>query len=145
MPLFYGMDPGVFCLSLWSWILWLLGYPDQALKRSHEALTLAQQLSHPFSLAIALQNSAAFHQFRREAQAAQEQAEAAISTLDRAGVSGYVSARTTLCRAGRWPSKDREKKASAQIRQGLAALRATGSRALPAVVSCSCWPRRMGK
>ena len=31
-----------------------LGYPDQALKRSHEALTLAQELSHPFSPAFAL-------------------------------------------------------------------------------------------
>ena len=27
--------------------LWLLGYPDQALQRSHEALTLAQELAHP--------------------------------------------------------------------------------------------------
>ena len=34
-----------------AWALWLLGYPDQALARSHEALTLAQELSHPFSLA----------------------------------------------------------------------------------------------
>ena len=25
-----------------AWALWLLGYPDQALKRSHEALTLAR-------------------------------------------------------------------------------------------------------
>ena len=32
----------------------MLGYPDQALQRSHEALTLAQELSHPFSLAYAL-------------------------------------------------------------------------------------------
>ncbi len=29
------------------WTLWLLGYPDQALQRSHEALTLAQELAHP--------------------------------------------------------------------------------------------------
>ena len=32
----------------------VLGYPDQALKRIQEALTLAQELSHPFSLALAL-------------------------------------------------------------------------------------------
>ncbi len=38
------------CLPM-SWTLWFLGYPDQALKRSHEALTLAQGLSHPYSLA----------------------------------------------------------------------------------------------
>ena len=28
-------------------VLWLLGYPDQALAESQEALTLAQELSHP--------------------------------------------------------------------------------------------------
>jgi hypothetical protein len=32
--------------------LWRLGYPEQALQRSHEALTLACELSHPFSLAF---------------------------------------------------------------------------------------------
>ena len=67
-----------------------LGYPDQALKRSQEALTLAQELSHPFSLAFALDFAAWLHQFRREGQAAQERAEAADCTLDRAGVSALV-------------------------------------------------------
>jgi class 3 adenylate cyclase len=37
----YGQDPGVVCLSYVALALWLLGYPDQALKRSHEALSLA--------------------------------------------------------------------------------------------------------
>ena len=50
-PLVSGacMDPGVTASSYAAWALWYLGYPDQALKRSHEALTLAQELSHPFS------------------------------------------------------------------------------------------------
>ena len=47
-------DPRVTCLSYAALALWYLGYPDQALERSHEALTLAQELSHPFSLAYAL-------------------------------------------------------------------------------------------
>jgi hypothetical protein len=34
-------DPGVLCLSRGAWVLWLLGYPHQALARSHEAMTLA--------------------------------------------------------------------------------------------------------
>ena len=49
-----GQDPGVACQSYACLALWFLGYPDQALKRSQEALTLAQELSHPFSLAFAL-------------------------------------------------------------------------------------------
>ena len=39
-------DPGVVPIPC-GLTLWLLGYPDQALKRSHDALTLAQELSHP--------------------------------------------------------------------------------------------------
>jgi len=50
----YGMDLGVWCLSYVAWHLWLLGYPAQALTRSREAITLAQELSHPHSLASAL-------------------------------------------------------------------------------------------
>src|SRR5262245_52063780 len=36
--------------DLGAWGLWYLGYPDQALVRSHEAVTLAQQIAYPFSL-----------------------------------------------------------------------------------------------
>ncbi|TMA50719.1 MAG: adenylate cyclase, partial [Deltaproteobacteria bacterium] len=39
----YGQDPGVICLCRVALVLCYLGYPDQALKRSQEALTLAQE------------------------------------------------------------------------------------------------------
>jgi len=49
-----GFDSGMIA-SFWLAVaLWSLGYPDQALKRNTEALTLAQELSHPSSLAYAL-------------------------------------------------------------------------------------------
>src|SRR5260370_39577745 len=35
-----GTNSGVVGLSLASWTLWLLGYPDQALERGNEALAL---------------------------------------------------------------------------------------------------------
>ena len=51
----YGnFDPGVTCLAYAAWTLWLLGYPDQALARANEALTLAQNLEHPYTLARGL-------------------------------------------------------------------------------------------
>jgi len=49
-----AQDPKMTCLSYAAWTLWRLGYPDQARKRADEALTWAQELSHPFSLAFAL-------------------------------------------------------------------------------------------
>ena len=73
------------CRAYAAWALWLLGYPDQALKRSQEALTLAQELSHPFSLAYALSMLPCSHQFRREGQAAQERAEAVMALATEQG------------------------------------------------------------
>ncbi len=37
-----GYDPGVYAHTMEAWVLWMLGYPAQALQRSHEALTLAR-------------------------------------------------------------------------------------------------------
>jgi predicted ATPase len=62
----YAEDPGVVCQGFAAWGLWFLGYPDQALHRQREALALAHELSHPFSLAVALGTVAVLHQLRRE-------------------------------------------------------------------------------
>ena len=59
-----------------GWALWLLGYPEQALKSSYEAMTLAQALSHPYGPAYALTYAAMLHQSRREGHPAQDRAEA---------------------------------------------------------------------
>ena len=48
----YGDDAGMICHRYAAWALWYLGYPDQGLARNHEAVTLAQQSAHPFSLVL---------------------------------------------------------------------------------------------
>jgi tetratricopeptide (TPR) repeat protein len=55
--LLYGQDPGVVCLSYSAWALWFAGYPDQALKRGQQAVSLAQELAHPYSLAQTLSHT----------------------------------------------------------------------------------------
>src|SRR5262249_479271 len=50
----YMVDPKMVCLSYDAQVLWFLGYPDQAMERSHAALALAQQASHPYGLVFAL-------------------------------------------------------------------------------------------
>jgi tetratricopeptide (TPR) repeat protein len=52
--LLFGLEPGVIILSNLAWTLWFLGYPKQALERIDEALARARQVSHPFTLAFAL-------------------------------------------------------------------------------------------
>jgi predicted ATPase len=44
----YGQDPAVVSLAYSAAARWYLGYPDQALKRSEEALSLAHAVAHPF-------------------------------------------------------------------------------------------------
>ena len=64
------------CLGALSVTLWFLGYPDQALQRSAEALAMAHALSHPYSLARVLVDAAYLYWFCREWVRLQEQAEA---------------------------------------------------------------------
>ena len=71
--------PGLPSLSMTVIILVLLGYPERARKRIREALTLAQQLSHPFSLSFALGSIAISYPFLQEDRMVQEQAEALIA------------------------------------------------------------------
>src|SRR5262249_5184302 len=60
-----GENVGVVCRSHAAWTLWSLGYPDQGWAQNAEAVTLAQQIAHPFSLGYALTAAALFHQFCR--------------------------------------------------------------------------------
>ena len=94
--LYGGEDPGVICFCYAARVLWYLGYPDQALGRINEALALAQELSHPHSLAVALWQAAALHQHRREGQAAQERAEAAIKLSTEQGFPHILAYGTSL-------------------------------------------------
>jgi class 3 adenylate cyclase/tetratricopeptide (TPR) repeat protein len=90
-PPWAWIDDKVPSLSYAALALWMLGYSDQALKRSQEALTLAQELSHPFSLAWALHFAAWLHQCRREVQATQEQAEALIALSTEQGFPFWLA------------------------------------------------------
>jgi class 3 adenylate cyclase/predicted ATPase len=121
----YGVDPGVTCLSNAAFVLWYLGYPEQALKRSHEALTLAQGLSHPFSLGLALVFAAWLHQLRREGQAAQERAEAAMTLSTEQGFAEWLGAGSFL-RSWVLAEQGQREEGIAQMRQALAAFQAVG-------------------
>jgi predicted ATPase len=58
----------VYCRSIFARVLWALGYPEQALSSSDEALRLAEETSHSHTLAQALSLAAAFHLDRRDVQ-----------------------------------------------------------------------------
>lgn len=119
-------DPRVDCLSYAAWTLWYLGYPDQALKRSHEAVALAEGLSHPFSLAYALGIAAWFHSVRREGREAGEQAETVI-TLSTEQEFPYWLAFGTMVRGGALVKQGQVEEGIVQMQQGLSAFRTMGT------------------
>jgi tetratricopeptide (TPR) repeat protein len=73
----YGINMGVFCHAYIAHCEWHLGRLDHALKGAEQALSLAREVSHPFSIALALAYLAMLHQFRREPEAALKTAEEA--------------------------------------------------------------------
>ncbi|HEV8715094.1 MAG TPA: hypothetical protein VGX03_19970, partial [Candidatus Binatia bacterium] len=119
-------DPGVSCLSYAAWALWHLGHPDQALKRSHEALILAQKLSHPFLLAFALYFVTELHLCRREGQAAQERAEQLMALSSEQGFPYWLGAGIG-CRGWALAEQGRIEGGITQVVQGGARFRATGA------------------
>jgi predicted ATPase len=118
-------DPGVGCLTFASLALWLLGYPDQALHRSREALALAQELAHPFSLTWALLSTALLHQLRREGRLTQEQTEASITLAIEQGFPYWLAFGTTV-RGWALAEQGRGEEGIAQIRQGIVTHQAIG-------------------
>jgi DNA-binding SARP family transcriptional activator/predicted ATPase len=121
----YGQDPGVTCLCFAACVLWHLGYPDLALRRSQEALTLARELSHLESLAAALALTAQLHLFRREARATQEQAEAAIALSTEQGFALWL-VMGNFFRGWALVDQGQSEEGIAQMRQGVAAFQAAG-------------------
>jgi len=122
----YGRDPAVDCGSYLAWTLWLLGYPDQALHRSHEALGLAQELAHPHSVAFAFSLAAWLHRLRREMPLTQERAEATISASAAHGFPLWL-AQGTVLRGSALVARGLGAEGMEIIQQGMAAWDATGA------------------
>jgi TOMM system kinase/cyclase fusion protein len=121
-----GIDLGVFFLAYMVRPLWLLGYPDQALQQSQKALTMAQELAHPFSLTYALGFAAIGHQFRREAHAMHLRAEALCALAGEQGIAFFLAFGTVL-RGWALAEQGQRDAGTRQMHEGIAACRTTGA------------------
>jgi|RhiMetdeSRZDD1v2_1073273.scaffolds.fasta_scaffold36020_2 class 3 adenylate cyclase/predicted ATPase len=122
----YGEDTGVICRSYAAWTLWHLGYPDQGLAQSQEALRLAQQSGHPFSLSFVLSYTAQFHQYRHEVRCTHEHAEPAISLATDQGFPQWMTV-SAMLRGWALVHQGQAQEGMAQITQGLMTWRTAGS------------------
>jgi predicted ATPase len=133
----YGFvfDPGVDGLCMSAQVLQMLGYPDRAMQKSLEALALARELTHPFSLVIALRETASVYRRRGEQELAETLQEEGLRLCHEQGFAqelaqGMVMHGPDLVRQGKGEA------GITQMHQGLAALRATGTEAeLPWLLS----------
>lgn len=125
--LYFGIqDFGVTCHCYVSMALWMLGYPEQAAKHEAEASVLAQQLSHPFSLAWVANWAARRLRYHRESRAAQAQAEALLTIATEHGFSQFI-AHGAILKGWALAEQGSEEEGVALMRQGLAAMQTTGA------------------
>ena len=83
----YRMAPVINGLSETIRTLWLLGYPDQAGRRSEETLALARKLSNPPSLGFALLFAAFLFQNLHQPEEARQITEECIAVCNKHGVA----------------------------------------------------------
>jgi DNA-binding winged helix-turn-helix (wHTH) protein/predicted ATPase len=125
----FGYDPGIYAHAMEGWVLWLLGYPEQALQRSHDGLALAREQSHPFTLALTLATVAILQQMRQEGEVSLEQVAASLALSSEHGFP-YLRAAGTVLQGWGLARFGQVDEGIAQMRQGLAAMRATGAEIL---------------
>ena len=81
----FGQDPGVAARAYGSLARWHLGYPDQALRLSEEAIALGRASKHAFSLAFALALGAMLCGMRLEKERALGHADEAMALSEEQG------------------------------------------------------------
>jgi adenylate cyclase len=131
-----GSDAGLSALSYDACCLWCLGYPEQALKRGQEALALARDLDHAFSLADVLGFAGCMlHRMRRDAQALKDSADELMRIAIEENITGWLA--TATCSQGEaLVMLGQASEGMAQLREGMATDRARGLQLyLPGVLS----------
>lgn len=124
-------DPETYCLVNQAHVLWRLGFPDRALAKSTQALTLARQLSHPHTITYALNFAGVVHGLRREADRVRGLMDEQLALSDEHGfalwrANGNIMQGWALTECGQAEA------GLAQMEAGLAAHVATGAElALP--------------
>jgi tetratricopeptide (TPR) repeat protein len=121
-----GQDPCVASLSYLCWVLWVQGYPEQALQKGNAALALARELDHPYSLAMAMAYSSKLLELRRDWPACRAQAAAALQAANQ----GHFCLWQSMASLVHGTALSQQGDADAgigELSQGLTSLQATGA------------------
>jgi predicted ATPase len=122
----YGLDPGAFCLARIAWSSALLGHQDRASKKISEALALAHQQSHAYSMAVTMLNACEIHSLRGDGPASQQYADASVALCTEQGF-GSLLEQSKQYRGYALVQQQQSAEGIALMRDGLAAYRTTGA------------------
>jgi predicted ATPase len=120
---YYGQDPQVVGLADLACVLWMLGYPDQAWQRSHEALTVAETVDHIYSQGLVHFFAAWCAQLCRNPQVTAVQA-AAVLTLAHEHAFASLGAMGMVFQGWAVAMQGQVAAGLAQMREGLEAYQA---------------------
>jgi predicted ATPase len=122
----YGRDVGVACRYWTALALWFQGHVDQAWATNTEALDLARELAHPYTVSMTLIRAAFLGQLCREPHVTRQWAEAAIQMAAEHGFLTHAAVGTIL-HGWTLAIQGQASQGSLQIRQGLDAYQASGA------------------
>ncbi|WP_192499057.1 ATP-binding protein [Skermanella pratensis] len=124
LPLVQPYNHRIKCLGFLSWNLFSRGYPDKAVERQKEALTRARLLSHPATLAFALEQASDFSAY---AGAPEQVADLTGELIGLASDCGFASALAAgrILRGWALVHLGRTAEGMPIMQEGMAAYRAT--------------------
>jgi class 3 adenylate cyclase/tetratricopeptide (TPR) repeat protein len=119
-------DPWVFAHAYMSLAQWLLGYPERALEQCRQGLSLAEDLDHTFSLAVALRYAGWLYRFCHDLERTRATAARALALAREKGLPAFACWAKIL---SGWTLIDQGQgeQAVAEIRQGLVELSDLGA------------------
>ena len=121
-----ALDGGVAGYGYSAWVLWHLGYPDQAKRKIQEMFTLAEQRAQPLSLAWAYNAAAWVYQLCREPAAVLDAVEKGLAVDNDYGFAQLLAA-GTIAQGWALVEQGQTEEGIAQLQQGLSAIRTTGT------------------
>ncbi len=119
-------DPGTASRAYLAWAYWMLGFPDRARRMSDEAIEAGRDLSHPFSLTLALAFAAFVHHACRDVAMTRERAEACIKLSAEHDFAMYHAV-GIMFRGWALNQDDRPLEALSVLESGFEAFSATGA------------------
>jgi class 3 adenylate cyclase/predicted ATPase len=122
-----GHDPGVCAWIQGGLALWFLGYPDRALANARRAMTLAEQIAHPPTIAHALSHGVILHQLRRDPATVSAWGEQLVRLAGAHRLEMYEAV-GTFARGWAMANQDQAKAGLVELRRGMDACVGLGMR-----------------